>query len=94
VWGLLAVAGTATAAAWGGLMLGWWAGPFGWDGWVLAAIAVVMPFASSRLWGKQWGASLVAALAVPWILPPAVLAGVGYVVYLGMERVWRAVGWR
>ena len=51
----------------------------------LAVVAVAMPFASAPLWGRQYGASIVAAGAALWILPPAVFAGAGYVVYRGLE---------
>ncbi len=61
--------------------------------WTLLGIAVVMPFAAGLLWGKQWGASLVAAVAAPWILPPTILAVAGTVIYLALEKAGRVLGW-
>ncbi|WP_116995335.1 DUF1353 domain-containing protein [Desertimonas flava] len=48
-------------------------------GWIAAAV----------LWGRQWRAGLVGGLAALWILPPAVLAGVGGLFYLAFEGVLR-----
>jgi hypothetical protein len=62
--------------------LDWSGGP---DPMLLLVIAVVLPFASTVLWGKQRGASLVAAVAALWILPAALFAIVGYVVYRVLE---------
>lgn len=53
---------------------------------VLAA-SLVGPFVFSVLWGKQYGAGLVASFVAPWILPPAVFAALGYVVYRVIELV-------
>ena len=49
-----------------------------------------MPFVGCLLWGKQRGASLVAALAALWIFPPAILAGaeVSARDYLGHQLAW------
>lgn len=60
--------------------------------WTLLGIAVVTPFVAGLLWGKQWGASLVAAIAAPWILPPTVVAVAGTLVYLALEWGGRLVG--
>ncbi|MEO1060009.1 MAG: DUF1353 domain-containing protein [Actinomycetota bacterium] len=59
--------------------------------WALLGISVVMPFAAGALWGKQWGASLVAAIAAPWILPPTILAVLGTGIYLALEWVGKLV---
>jgi hypothetical protein len=84
VWLLLAAVGiTSLGCAIGSATLDW-DGPV--DSWALWVVALVLPFVGALLWGKQYGASLVAAVAAAWILPAAVLAGVGYVVYLGLER--------
>lgn len=78
--------------------LGWAAGSAVFD-WsrpastlLLLAVGLLLPFAAAPLWGKQYGAGLVAAIAGLWILPAALFAGAGYVVYLGLERVSKAVG--
>ena len=64
------------------------------DTWLLLLIAGVLPFASSVLWGKQRGASLVAAVAALWILPAALLGIVGYGVYQLLEWGARKLGLR
>jgi hypothetical protein len=69
---------------------------FGWDdpvdSWALLVVALVLPFVAAFLWGKQYGASIVAAIAALWILPAAALAGLGYLVYLGLERAADLIG--
>jgi len=65
---------------WGGLDVG-----------VLLAIALPLPFVAAALWGRQYGAGIVAAVAALWILPAAVFGGMGYVVYLALERLARTV---
>ena len=90
VWLLLSATGI-TSFVWG---LG--SATFGWgsplDPWALLVVALVLPFAAAFLWGKQYGAGIVAAAAALWILPAAALAGLGYVVYLGLEWVADAIG--
>lgn len=91
VWVLLSCAGIA-AFVWAvGSVLFDWGGP---DAWVLLSIALVLPFVAAALWGRQYGASIVAAAAALWILPAAVVAGIGYVIYLGLERIAKTVGLR
>jgi hypothetical protein len=58
---------------------------------VLLGAALVAPFIASALWGKQWGAGVVAALTASWILPPTVIAALGYLVYWLLERTVRAL---
>jgi hypothetical protein len=84
IWGLLSAAGI-TAFVWSlGAFFGW---PHALaPGWMLA-IAVAMPFVVAPLWGKQYGAGLVAAVAAVWILPPALLGVFGYLVYRALESV-------
>lgn len=62
------------------------------DTWLLLLIAVALPFASSVLWGKQRGASLVAAVAALWILPAALVGIIGYGIYQLLERGARRLG--
>ena len=90
VWLLLAAAGI-TSLVWA---VG--SGTLGWDSPIdtgaLLLLALVLPFAAAFLWGKQYGAGIVAAIAALWILPAAALAGVGYLVYLGLERAAHLIG--
>jgi hypothetical protein len=63
---------------------------FGDVGWVTAAAAAA-PALFAGLWGRQYGAGLIAGLTVPWLLPPTVLAMVGYAIYWALERTAGAV---
>lgn len=44
-------------------------------------VAVVLPFPSGLLWGRQYGASLVSAAAGLWLVPAAVFVLIGLGVY-------------
>ena len=90
VWLVLSAAGIASVAWAAGTAALGWDGPA--DTWVTLTIALVLPFAAALLWGKQYMAGIVAAIAALWILPAAALAGVGYVVYLGLERAADVIG--
>lgn len=75
-WVALAVLGTATLVT--ALVAGnWW----------LAVLAALGPVPCCALWGRQYGAGLVAAYSSPWIVPPSLLAVVAYLVYLLIEWV-------
>ena len=54
-------------------------------GWLLLLLSAVAPFVLALLWGRQYGAGLVGALAAPWILPPTVLGVAGFLVYAALE---------
>ena len=54
--------------------------------WPLLLVSAVAPFVLALLWGRQYGAGLVAALAAPWLLPPTVLGVGGFCVYALLER--------
>jgi hypothetical protein len=54
---------------------------------LLLVASLVAPFVFSVLWGRQYGAGLVASFVAPWILPPAVFALLGYIVYWVIEWV-------
>lgn len=92
VWGLLALAGITSFVLAVGTQL------FDWDGlpdtWILVLVAVLLPFLSMPLWGKQYGASLVAAIGALWILPAAVFAAAGFGVYWVLEKLSRVAGLR
>lgn len=70
---------------------------FGWpapiDPWWLIVIATALPIVSARLWGDQWGASMVWTVAAFWIVPAAAFAGSGYLVYAGLERLAHRAGY-
>ena len=84
-WILVAIVGIASFG-WGvGAALFDWSRPV--DTAVLFLIALLLPFAAAPLWGKQYGAGLVAAIAALWILPAAVFAGLGYLTYVILERL-------
>jgi hypothetical protein len=52
----------------------------------LAVVAATFaPFLFAGMWGRQYGAGIVAAYSAPWILPPTIFAGLGYLVYLALE---------
>jgi hypothetical protein len=49
--------------------------------------ATLGPLLFGLLWGKQYGAAIVAAYNAPWILPPTILGGMGYGIYTALEWV-------
>ena len=53
--------------------------------WALVAVATVAPLPASALWGKQYGAGLTAAATAVWVLPPTIMAAVGYGIYRALE---------
>ena len=89
-WLVLAVVGMGSFGWFIGSWLLDWSHPG--SAWQLLAVALLLPFAAAPLWGKQYGAGLVAAIAGLWILPPALFAGAGYVVYLAIENGLKAAG--
>jgi hypothetical protein len=87
LWVLLAVAGIASFVSAVGSVLFDWGHVV--DVWLLVLVALVLPVVSSLLWGRQWGASLVAAVAALWILPAAAFAVLGVLVYRVLELLAR-----
>jgi hypothetical protein len=53
----------------------------------MVIVAVLAPFLFALLWGRQYGAGIVAAFSAPWILPPTVLALAGFAVYSVLEFI-------
>jgi hypothetical protein len=82
LWVVLSMIGIAALAD--GVLTGnWW----------LAAAALLAPWVLSALWGRQYGAGIVAAyFAVPWILPPTLFASVAYGTYRVAEWAFHRVG--
>lgn len=62
------------------------------DPWAVLVISMATPLLVGGLWGRQWGASVVAAVVAPWILPPTLLAAVAYLVYCALEFGGRLLG--
>jgi Protein of unknown function (DUF1353) len=88
LWALLATLGIVLAVWSIGAFFGW---PHMVGAGVMLGVALALPFAAAPLWGRQYGASLVAAVAALWILPPAILAFVGFLVYSVLEKIARLV---
>jgi hypothetical protein len=53
----------------------------------LLLIATVAPVPFAALWGRQYGAGLVASYSAPWIVPPTVVGAAGFGVYWVLETV-------
>jgi hypothetical protein len=91
VWVILAAAGIA-ALAWAIVAIVTGSdGPGDLNRWALLGISLAAPVLAGALWGRQWGASLVTAVAAPFVLPPMAIAAVGYFLYWILERVARLV---
>ncbi len=86
VWVLAALAGIVALVV--GVCLAIWGGGTAWAA-ALITVAVVGPFVSALLWGQQWGASLIAAVAAVFVVPAAVFAILGRITYGAMERAFR-----
>ena len=85
LWGLLALAGQTIAV----LAIVSIFGDLGsWDRPGLLSIAAFgLPFIAALLWGRQYGAGVVAAAAGIWLIPSAVIVAVGLLVYGISERI-------
>jgi hypothetical protein len=88
VWGLASLIGIAMAVL---ALLTFFSDvepPMGWsDPWPWAVGAVVLPFVAAFLWGRQYGAGIVAAAAGLWLIPAAVIVLIGRAVYELSERL-------
>nr|WP_064570425.1 DUF1353 domain-containing protein [Gordonia sp. LAM0048] len=93
VWLLLSVVGIGTAVGSSGALLSAWSWPTSSPS-ISLALALLMIFVAAPLWGRQWAASLIAAVAALWVLPAAIVAYFAYALYLLSERVARTVGLR
>jgi hypothetical protein len=86
LWLTAAVVGVTTAI--GSLFAAFGTGNlFGWSGWALIATSLVLTVTCAPLWGRQWGASVIAAITCPWLLPAIAVAAFGWVIYLAIEAV-------
>ena len=91
-WGLLAVIGISAAVMATVALVGGGDLPADAEEVPVLIGAIVLALVSGALFGKQWGAGVVAATAAPWLLPPTIIAVVGYLVYWVIERLLRAFG--
>jgi hypothetical protein len=57
-------------------------------GWLV--VSLVAPVVLAGLWGRQYGAGIIGAIAAPWFLPPTALAAAGYGVYWLSEQAFGA----
>lgn len=54
---------------------------------LVTVAAGLAPAVFAGLWGRQYGAGLIAGITAPWLLPPTVLAAIGYVIYVALEWI-------
>ena len=83
VWLVLAVSGIGAFVCVLGQWFDLWVSPI--EPAALLVYAVAMPLVTTQLWGRQWAASLIAAIAALWVLPAAAFAVVGFVIYRLLE---------
>ena len=92
LWAVLATAGI-TAAVWSTVaVITDSTLPFDIEPGPVLAGALVLPILASALWGRQFGAGLVAAGVAIWLLPPTILAGLGFLLYWLFERIFGLFG--
>jgi hypothetical protein len=60
------------------------------DLWIVVA-AIAAPIPISLLWGRQYGAGLTAAATAVWVLPPTILATIGFGIYCLLEKAVSAL---
>lgn len=58
--------------------------------WILILISLALPLVLSPLWGEQWGASIVAAVAGIFVIPAAAFVLLGLGIYLTIEDLTTA----
>ncbi len=83
----MAAFGLAVASLLGVELSGWYTDVVAAAGgeWPLIFVAAAAPFVFAALWGKQYGAGILAAYSAPWIVPPTVFVAAGYVIYAILE---------
>lgn len=92
-WLLLSVVGITCFVWSAGALVAGWPSPLIVPGWLML-LALALIVLAAPLWGRQWGAAVIAALAGFWVVPAAIVAGAAWLVYLGLERLARAAGRR
>lgn len=81
VWTIAATLGTSTLLY--GLVSG---------AWLTVGLTLAAPLPAALLWGRQYGAGLVAAyFGGPWILPPTIFAMICYLIYASAEYLFGKV---
>ena len=80
LWLLAAVTGMS-AFVYGLVVHNWW----------LVTVATLAPLPTSLLWGRQFGAGLTAAATAIWVLPPTILATIGFWIYWVLENAVSAL---
>ncbi len=93
LWLLLSVVGIAATVGSAGALLFDWPWPVSSPGWSLV-VALLMIFVAAPLWGRQWAASLIAAVGALWLVPAAAVTSLAWVVYRVLEWTARTVGLR
>ena len=89
VWAVLGVIGVGASAY---AVLAWLMGNAALSSMLsVLALAFALGVVSSVLWGRQYGAGLVAALTGIWVIPATVFVLLGLVVYCLSERILHAV---
>lgn len=83
---LLVVWAVAALAGMSGFAIGIVTGSLG-----LVLITTIAPLLFSLLWGRQYGAGLVASYAAPWVVPPTMVGALGYFLYWIAETLFRIV---
>nr|EMP14268.1 hypothetical protein ISGA_753 [Gordonia sp. NB41Y] len=87
VWLALSVVGIASAVV--GVVAFCWHPPCPIVHPVLLPLSIILIFVAAVLWGRQWGAGVVAALVAFWLVPAALAAGFGLLAYLASEEAWK-----
>lgn len=85
-WLLLSVVGISIAVGAVGSSFLDWSWPTT-PPWLTLAFAFGLIFVAAPLWGRQWGASLVSAIAAFWLVPAAIVAGLAWLMYLTLEEI-------
>lgn len=93
LWLLLSAVGISATIGSAGALLFDWPWPLASPGWSLV-VALLMIFVAAPLWGRQWAASLIAAVGALWLVPAAAMTSLAWVVYSVLERIARTVGLR
>lgn len=88
IWAILGVLGVGASAY---ALVAWLMGTMALSTvWAILGLAFVVGVVASVLWGRQYGAGLVAALTGIWVIPATVFVLFGLLVYCISERLLHA----